>query len=89
MKTYEYWIYEPTRELWAVRLLHADIDALCGPLDARDVIPAILPYLPYDARDVSWARNNRGAFRAAVLESSAPADRPSCAIDRSAARNGR
>ena len=66
--TYELWVHVPTDELWAVTLEQEVVVRACGPLDARDVIPAILPHLPYKQDDAGWIQRGRRNFRRAALE---------------------
>ena len=67
-RTYEYWVHVPTEELWAVTLEEGVVVRACGPLDARDIVTAILPHLPYEQDDAGWIQRGRPNFRRASLE---------------------
>ena len=67
-RTYECWVHVPTDELWAVWLERDVVVRACGPLDARDIIAAILPHLPYKPQDAGWIQRTRANFRRASLE---------------------
>jgi hypothetical protein len=66
-KEHEYWVHVPTNELWAVALEKGTVVGACGPLDARDVVVSVLPYLPYENRDAMWIEGQRPNFRRAEL----------------------
>ena len=63
MMTYEYWRHTGSREVWAVALDEGEILRACGPLDERDMMVKVLPYLPYRHVDAIWVKENRAAFR--------------------------
>ena len=67
-RAYECWVHVPTDELWAVWLEKDVVVRACGPLDARDIIAAILPHLPYKEQDAGWIQRTRANFRRAPLE---------------------
>jgi hypothetical protein len=57
-----YWLYRPTGRLWAVELVDGEVAAACDPLDGREASHAMLRFLPFDVRDVTWIRGHSHHF---------------------------
>jgi hypothetical protein len=66
--TYEAWLHVPTNDLWAVALDKDAVVMVCGPVDPREVVSDLLPYLPYRVYDAAWIQQHRAAFRRVCLE---------------------
>jgi hypothetical protein len=64
---YEFWVHVPTDELWAVAMENATVVQACGPLDPRDTVQSLLPYLPYRADDAMWIERTRANFTRTTL----------------------
>ena len=62
---HQYWRYRPTGQLWAVKYVDGGLRAACGPLDPAEMSLSILPFLPFDFRDVAWLQDQTRNF---VLE---------------------
>jgi hypothetical protein len=68
MKTYEYWLHLPTRDLWAVvGMDDAVVVQACGPMDPHYTVSSLLPHLPYTTDDVTWMQRCRAAFEKTTL----------------------
>ena len=59
---HEYWLHRPTGQLWAVKITGGQVHGACGPLDPKEVTPAVLPHLWFHFRDVPWIRKQYHAF---------------------------
>ena len=51
-----YWRHSTNGQIWAVETEGGRPVKCCGPLEARDVDPMLLPYLDYSTRDVGFLR---------------------------------
>ena len=59
---HQYLKYRPTGQLWAVEVVEGSLRGACGPLDANEVTPRVLPLLMFDFRDVRWIRDHPHEF---------------------------
>jgi hypothetical protein len=58
--TYEFRVYLPREETYAIRLDGPEINGVYGPLDYHEVLFHSLPLFPYDAQldDLAWVKAN-------------------------------
>lgn len=65
MTAYELWRERETGEVWAVRLVDGVVVGCCGPLPARERVPAFLGGLDYTSDRARWVDVHRDAFELA------------------------
>jgi len=68
--TYQFRIFAPLGETYAVRFQSKEITGICGPLEYREVVSSTLPNFPYEEQPegVAWAKANCSAFIPCELE---------------------
>lgn len=58
--TYEFRVFLPREETYAIRLNGSDVTGVYGPLEYDSVLFSVLPYFQYEEQpdEVAWVRAN-------------------------------
>lgn len=62
--TYEFHIFLPRCETYAIRFAGSEITGVCGPLEYDEVLFTALPNFPYERQldDIAWVKSNFNDF---------------------------
>jgi hypothetical protein len=68
--TYQFWIFLPRSETYAIRHSGPEVTGVYGPLDYREVLFDSLPGFPYEDQldKVAWVKSNICHFVTCELE---------------------
>ena len=68
MAMHTYWLHRTTGWVWATASENGQVTGCCGPLDAEDATPELLPHFGYTTGDVAWLHDHRSEFAALTEE---------------------